>query len=72
MQLARLSALILIGLCLGTAEAGKKKAQALPIVSPEPKKDQTLVVPPAPPAAEPGKPGSAFAELHYQIPTARG
>ena len=52
-------------LCAGmeAAAAGKKAAKPLPIISPEPKKDQTLA-PPAAPAADAGKAGSAFAELN--------
>jgi hypothetical protein len=54
-------------LCWGwiPAEAGKKNPKAIPLVSAEPKKDQTLVTPqnPAPPA--PGKAGPAFAELSF-------
>jgi hypothetical protein len=48
----------------GIAEAAKKKAKVvIPIVTPEPKKDQTLTMPPA--EAEPGKPAAAFEELNF-------
>lgn len=64
-SLFRLCAVAL--LCLGwlPAEAGKKNSKAIPVVAAEPKKDQTLVSPPAPAPAAPGKPGSAFAELSF-------
>ena len=60
----RLSVLCLLCLGLGLAEAGKKDSKPLPIVSPERKKDQTLVQP-APPAAASGQAASAFAELNF-------
>jgi hypothetical protein len=47
------------------AEAGKRQAKAIPVVAPEPKTDQTLPTPPKPVVAEPGKPGSTFAELNF-------
>lgn len=50
---------------IGAAEAAKKKAKPIPLVTPEPKKDQTIVVPPAPKEAEPGKPGATFEELNF-------
>jgi hypothetical protein len=54
-------------LCWGWApsEAGKRNPKAIPVVAPEPKKDQTLVTPPIPAPAEAGKPGSTFAELSF-------
>lgn len=51
--------------CMGAAEAAKKKAKPIPIVTPEPKKDQTLVVPQEPAAAAPGAPGATFEELNF-------
>lgn len=51
--------------CMGLAEAAKKKAKPIPIVTPEPKNDQSLVVPQAPKAPEPGKPGTTFEELNF-------
>lgn len=47
------------------AEAGKRHAKPISVVAPEPKSDQTLATPPKPAAAEPGKPGSTFAELNF-------
>jgi hypothetical protein len=60
----RILALGLILVCFGPAEAAKKKA-AIPLVASEPKKDQTIVVPQPPKEAEPGKPGTTFAELNF-------
>lgn len=45
--------------------AGKKPPKPLPMVAPEPKKDQTLAPPPAPSGSETGKTGSTFAELNF-------
>lgn len=61
----RLCALAL--LCWGwiPAEAGKKNPKAIPLVTPEAKKDQILVAPPNPAPPAPGKPGSTFAELSF-------
>jgi hypothetical protein len=50
-------------LACGAAQAAKKKA--IPIVTPEPKKEQTLVVPQDPAAAASGKAGAAFEELNF-------
>jgi hypothetical protein len=54
------AALLAVG--MDASAAGRKAAKPLPIVSPEPKKEQTLA-PPAPPSADAGKAGAAFAEL---------
>lgn len=62
MGFPRILALGLLLAC-GAAEAAKKKA--IPIVTPEPKKEQTLVVPQEPSAAEPGKPAATFEELNF-------
>ena len=62
----RVFAAAMLCLCLGfAAAAGKQGAKPLPIVSPEPKKAQSLPVPQNPPAADAGKPGSDFAELKF-------
>ena len=63
--LRRILFALLMLACVGVAEAAKKKAKPIPIVTPEPKKDQTLVVPPEPKAPEPGKPGTTFEELNF-------
>jgi hypothetical protein len=64
-SLFRLCALALLCFAWLPAEAGKKNSKAIPVVAAEPKKNQTLVPPPNPPAATPGKPGSTFAELSF-------
>ncbi len=53
----------LLCVCVEAGAAGKQAAKAPPIISPEPKKDQTLAPPPAP-APDPGKSGGGFAELN--------
>ncbi len=64
-RIVRISVLGLLIVGLGAAEAAKKKVKAIPLVAPEPKKDQTIVVPPPPKDVEPGKPGSTFEELKF-------
>jgi hypothetical protein len=56
----RICVAAMLCICVEAAASGKK-AKPLPVISPEPKKNQTL----APPAAspDPGKGGDAFAEL---------
>jgi hypothetical protein len=51
-------------LCMGleAVAAGKKIGKPPPIITPEPKRDQSLTAPP--PTPDPGKPGDAFAELN--------
>jgi hypothetical protein len=52
-------------LAAGLPAAAGKAAKPIPLVPPEPKKDQALAPPPKPASADPGKPGSAFAELSF-------
>jgi hypothetical protein len=61
-SLLRLCVATVLCLCVAAAAAGKKNAKTLPIVSPEPKKDQSLTPPPAP--ASTGKGDAGFAELN--------
>ena len=59
----RIALLAMLG-AWAPAEAGKRQAKTIP-VAPEPKTNQSLPTPPKPVAAEPGKPGSTFAELNF-------
>lgn len=60
----RIALLAMLG-AWAPAEAGKRQAKTVPVVAPEPKTNQSLPTPPKPAAAEPGKPGSTFAELNF-------
>ncbi|MDQ3000185.1 MAG: hypothetical protein M3Y08_02815 [Fibrobacterota bacterium] len=63
-RISRILGLAILLAYPGIAEAAKKKSKiAIPIVTPEPKKEQTIPVPPE--EGEPGKPAAAFEELNF-------